>query len=185
MSHKRMLHKSQISSHSGPVLTLGTESQSIVMNGNNGLLRWDLSFLLAPRVSPAFLDLFVDKPFHMLFKELRNKTYAKETKFLTRLLQSYKEQNGKIDPNWLDKWKKIFLSMCTQCALENCGFHPFLEQEAKQWLKAKFQRQDLGTHFNDRWEALRGEYHRRAGWPGPFYFRNDISISFSWAERVE
>ncbi len=185
MSHRRMLRQDHISSHSGPVLTLGTESQTIERNGNNGLLRLDLSFLMAPWVSVAFLNLFVDKPFHILFKELRNKTYVQEAEFLANLLRSCKDENGMIDPKWADQWKKIFLSMCTQCALENYGYHPFLEQEAKQWLKAKFQEQGMDTHFNDRWEALRNEYHRRAGWPGPFYFRNDINISFSWAERVE
>ena len=184
MSKKQVLRQDHIIPRSGPFLEVRADSQTVVMNANNGLLRLDNSEFLAPSVSEVFLKQFVGKPLHMLFKELRTRTYLKETQFLTKLLLDRKALYGQNDSKWLVQWRKIYLSMCTQCALENCGYHPFLEQEAKQWLQDKFQSQSVGAYFNDRWEALKDEYNKRTGWPGPFYYRNGNRISFAWAEFV-
>ena len=181
MSKKQVLRPDHIIPQFGPHFELSADSDPFVMCGANGLLRLDLPFQLAPLVTDVFLGQYVDKPLHELFKELRDKTYRQEMAFLTKSWKDWKKQHKQDAAKGLPMWQIVFLSMCTQCALENCGYHPFLEQEAKQWLRGKFQLQSLGAYFNDRrWDDLRDAYEKWVGWSGPFYYRNDNRITVNW-----
>ena len=69
------------------------------------------------------------------------------------------------------EWTMLVLSLCAQFAVETSVFHPYLAQDAKKWLRAKFCEQGVTENFDDRWEVYSDTTASDLLTSGPFYLR--------------
>ena len=97
-----------------------------------------------PRFSREGLDHIASQNFQHdeFFKWLRDSQYKREWEYLKSL-----PDVGSCE------WKMIALSFCAQVAIESSLIYPWLEPQAREWLRAKFVTQGVPDDFETRWQA--------------------------------
>ena len=110
-----------------------------------------------------------------LFKEMRRTShYKREWEFL------------KLVPDkGTREWTMIALSLCAQLAAETSVFHPYLEEDTRKWLKAKFCQQGVSEDFDSRWHVYRNTPVRDLAVPGHYYLRVPTKpILINWVGSI-
>ena len=114
-----------------------------------------------PSFTRQALRSHIGTTFDEFFKQLRETSnYRREWEFLQLL-----PDKGSCE------WVMIALSLCAQFAVETSVFHPYLAEDARKWLKAKFLNQGVLDGFDNRWEIYRNTPADELMTPGPFYLR--------------
>ena len=127
---------------------------------------------VVPRFSREGLDYIARENFHHdgFYKSLRDTQYNREWEYVKSLL----------DPGSRE-WKMIALSYCTQVAIESSLIYPWLVPQARKWLRAKFESQNVTDDFEVRWEAYwdycASDLELIAG---RIYLRIGSSVRFQW-----
>ena len=95
-----------------------------------------------PHLTMQALYPYVGTTFDEFFKQLREKsTYRRELEYLKNL-----PDRGSRE------WTMLVLSLFAQFAIEASFVHPYLEDDARRWLKSKFAEKGIADDFDIRWE---------------------------------
>ena len=137
-----------------------------------GLTSVTMPFSTVPRFSRDGLTLIGRQNLmkREFFKSLRDTHYLSEWQFLNTLSDLGSPE-----------WKVLALSFCAQVATDTSMIYPFLEIEARNWLRAKFVGQGAAHDFERRWNA----YQKMAGTDllaleGQFYLHFGSLIRCVW-----